>query len=182
MAEALRLLHEEHANMTKLLRLLDDQIALFGEGGAPDFGLMLDVMDYMANYPDHFHHPKEDLVFEKLAERAADARAAVGELLEEHAELARMTGELEAALNEVALDAEVPREHLVRLARAYVELLRRHMAKEEETVLPRAAEALTEDDWSEVDAALTAGDDPLFGSTSHKRYETLRESLVRYGA
>ena len=31
----------------------------------------------MTNYPDRFHHPKEDLAFARLAERDSDTRLSV---------------------------------------------------------------------------------------------------------
>jgi hemerythrin-like domain-containing protein len=42
-------------------------------------------MFYMTHYPDVLHHPKEDLAFERIKQRAADSGRIVDELTEQHA-------------------------------------------------------------------------------------------------
>ncbi len=177
MPRVLRQLRNDHVNMAKLLDLLDSQVRLFDEGGAPDYDLILDIMDYTMNYPDRCHHPIEDLVFRKLMARNPASRPVVEELLEEHAALARRTKQFAEALERVVLDAELPREEIAKLARDYVAVNRRHMEREERTVLPLVRETLEDDDWAEIEAALR-GEDPLFGERVHQQYLALHQAIV----
>ena len=53
----------EHANYRRLLDLLRSETERFTAGGQPDYELMSDVVHYMTQYPDRFHHPREDVAF-----------------------------------------------------------------------------------------------------------------------
>ena len=63
MAEVVRQLRQEHTSMARLLDVLERQIAVFRQGGDPDYDLIEAVVEYCLTYPDQCHHPKEDLVF-----------------------------------------------------------------------------------------------------------------------
>lgn len=177
MSRVMRQLRRDHVNMTRLLGLLDMQLLVFDDGGAPDYHLMLDIMDYTMNYPDQCHHPKEDLVFRKLMERDANLRPLLEELLEEHVTLAEMTRAFAEALGKVVLDAELRRERVAKLARDYITATRLHMEREETIVFPRALDILGDEDWDEIDAEITA-DDPLFGTEVEARYLALHQSII----
>jgi len=73
MSDTLSRWHAEHANFSKLLDLLERQVASFHDGGSPDYELMLEIMYYMTHYPDVLHHPKEDLVFASWTARSCRA-------------------------------------------------------------------------------------------------------------
>ena len=47
------------------------------------------------------------------------------------------------------------------------------MRAEEEEVLPRARQHLTDADWSEVDEAFAGNSDPMFGATANDEYDSL---------
>lgn len=170
-------LRREHSNIARLLDLLERQVELLESAGAPDYSLMLEIMEYTLNYPDLYHHPKEDLVFRKLIERDANAAAAARELIEEHEALGRATREFADTLRNVSLDAEVPRAHVIARAREYIDLNRRHMEKEETNVFPLALQSLEAGDWAEIEAARAPGEDPLFGGALERQYDALRESI-----
>ena len=70
MAEVLDRLEQEHTNMAKPVDVLEHRLAVFAEAGTVDYDLILRIVDYFLDYPDQVHHPKEDLVYRKLRERA----------------------------------------------------------------------------------------------------------------
>ena len=55
-------LRQEHANMTMLLDILEQQIARLRQGEVADFKTVKGILDYFLTYPDLVHHPKEDLL------------------------------------------------------------------------------------------------------------------------
>lgn len=177
MAKVLDDLRRDHVNMGKLLDLLEAQLRRLEEAGAPDLDLMLDILDYARDYPDLCHHPKEDLVYRRLMERAPETRAAVEELLSEHEVMVRGTKDIADTLNSLLLDAEVPRAGVVERLRDYIALNRRHIDKEEADMFRRAEAALSDADWNEIDAAIAA-DDPLFGGAAREKYRALRHNIV----
>nr|VFK28812.1 MAG: Hemerythrin-like domain-containing protein [Candidatus Kentron sp. MB]VFK33971.1 MAG: Hemerythrin-like domain-containing protein [Candidatus Kentron sp. MB]VFK76533.1 MAG: Hemerythrin-like domain-containing protein [Candidatus Kentron sp. MB] len=156
-------LHIDHINMARLLDLIDEQLEVFQTRGAPDYVLMADIMQYMANYPDFFHHPKENLIFQRLAELDEGTRPTVAELIEEHEALTRQGDAFLAMLKTVMNEYPVEREDLESCARQYVSTLRAHMNLEERQIFPVLQKRFEEQDWEEIDAAMENREDPLFG-------------------
>jgi hemerythrin-like domain-containing protein len=171
-------LHEDHANLAKLLDALERQLALFDEGETPDYDIVRGVVDYCLNYPDIYHHPKEDLVLERL--KAADpmAAAAVGDLAAEHEGLAALTRRFADAIDAILQDIQVPRGPFEDAARQFLETYREHMNKEERVFLPAARRALGAADWAEIDARLSQPEDPLFGAPDEARFAALRQDIL----
>ena len=170
---------KEHLNFSRLLGLLEAQMALFHRGEQPDYGLVQDVFFYLTNYPDRFHHPKEDFVFARVAERVPAARVRVEELAGQHRRIAesgaRFLARLEATLN----GAIMPREAVERPALEYVALYREHMAFEEQELFPLGRTHLTAQDWIDASVATKREDDPLFGDLVEERYRSLHRRIAR---
>ena len=101
MHNVLKTLHTEHAHICRVLDFLDTQIDLLEKGGNPEWDLMRDVMHYMTNFPDIYHHPKEDLVFNRLRQRQSGAIPEIDDILHEHGELSKMGQKFRAAIQEV---------------------------------------------------------------------------------
>ena len=163
MADIIQQLQQDHLNAAKLLDLLEAQIGTLHDGETPDYLLMFDVMCYMRHYPDLFHHPQEDLIFEKLKERDPSARAIVDKLMEEHKALAEKGAQFFESLQTAVSESMVPRETLESQGRGYIAFLRSHMGKEEDQVFPLASKVLREQDWAAIDTAMASQADPVFG-------------------
>ena len=73
----------EHRGMAKLLSLLDREVQAFANSEPVDFELVQSIMEYNLQFPDMCHHPKEDVIFQRLCERDAEAAKAVGDLAQE---------------------------------------------------------------------------------------------------
>ena len=171
-------LRREHANMAKLLRILDRHLGEFDAGGAPDYELMSGIIDYLHDWSGQWHHPKEDLILAKLRLRDPAAAERVGDLEADHEALSERTLHFREAIADIVNDEELPRDRVSRMAHGFIDAERRHMAGEEKVFLPAAEKALTTEDWAEI--AMRVGDpkDPLFGQKVEKRFEALRRDLV----
>jgi len=168
---------EDHANFGRLLDVLEGELESFHWAARTNYRLMLDIMSYMIQYPDRFHHPQEELAFARALRRNARLRGAVATLTQEHAAL-RESGEdlvrrLEAVLNEAIL----PRADVVTSGVQYIRTLRRHMRREELEVYPEVAKALRPEDWAAVDDVLAHRSDPLFGPKVEARFRLLRRQI-----
>jgi len=168
-----------HADFAKLLDLLQAQIGLFHRGEQPDYDLILDIFYYMTHYPDRFHHPKEDLAFARLAERAPDTRAKVEELARLHRVIAQSGARFLDTLDAALAGAILPRESVEVPALEYIALYRDHMNMEEHELFPIGRIQLRDNDWVDINAAIDAGEDPLFGWTVEARYRAIRRQIVR---
>lgn len=179
MTDVIDTLQREHRNIRRLLELLQQQTDVLGAGERPDFDLLIDLLDYIANYPGVIHHPKEDAVFRVYLERSDQGADTIRALLREHDTLRDVTKELRDALSGVDQDVFVPRERLEQQCRAYVDLQRRHMAVEESAVFPLVRRALKPADWKRIEADIPLKADPLFGEEVQEEYRALYDRITR---
>jgi hemerythrin-like domain-containing protein len=168
----------EHANFSALLDLLEQELAAFHDGGEPDYGLMLDILAYLRQFPDQFHHPREDVAVEFLLAHEPSLRLPVNRLLQEHRVIAVAGEDLERLLNQVIDGAVLSRAAVETAATIYLAYYRHHLATEDREILPRAARQLTAQEWRQVGEAAASAADPLFGAAPQDdRYRRLRERL-----
>jgi hemerythrin-like domain-containing protein len=172
-------LGRDHRNLRLLLDIVEEEMNAYWVGRVPDLDLLRMIVEYTLHYPDLVHHPKENLVFERLVMRAPEAKAVIGDLLKEHRRLAELTRRFAAVLSDTARDVELPRERLDSLTREYLLANRLHMHLEERYFLPRAMAVLTEEDWAAIDESLSHVDDPVFGERVAEAYLLLHERILK---
>ena len=181
MARVLEELHTDHRNMIKLLTILERQLTLLAEQKSPELSLMVDIMVYMTRYPDLYHHPKEDLLFERCAQHDASFDPVVEELSFEHRSIIRSGIHLLELLRSMSIDVMQRRDELLAAGQRYVERQRAHMRKEEQKLFIPAAQLLEEADWQWLDERMPKQDDPLFGDMVaqpfRERYAQIMELL-----
>ena len=178
MSESISLWHAEHRHFTRLLDLLERQVAAFHADDQPNFELMLDLVSYLRYFPDRYHHPREDVAFARLVERDPALKPVIDRLLQEHRVIAAAGAELLKYLQQVVDDVVVERARVEAAAATYLVYYRRHMALEDSDIVPRAEQLLTDEDWQAVVAAIPHGADPLFGEDSDARYRELRRQIA----
>jgi len=64
-------LRQEHRNIEKLLLVLERELSVFDRGERPDYQVIHAFIAYFLVYPHSYHHPQEDMIFEKLRTRMA---------------------------------------------------------------------------------------------------------------
>lgn len=171
-------LNNEHRYIASLLEALAEQADNLLPNRAPDYTMIYDIVHYMANFPDEFHHPREDLVFDKLVERDPESREPVDELLEGHREINRRSKELLEELTQVVKNSRTPdNQKLKYLCDRYIGYYWDHINTEESRVFPRATAKLRSEDWFDVNTAAKYVDDPLFGTRVQKEYRRLSQYL-----
>ncbi len=180
MADPVKAWHEEHRYFQRLLALLQREVDVFALGEAPDYPLMLDVIAYLRDYADHVHHPREDEVFRRVLRSRPDWSLSIARLQQEHRVIAQAGITLERLLQEVQSDAVISRSEMEVAAATYLVYYGNHIAREEEDILPLAAETLTPEDWRAAAAVVPGRDDPLFGSVPRERFHELRRRIALY--
>ena len=179
MSAIMEQLKTDHHNIARLLATLEEQMDVVRSEGNADFELVHDIMRYMTHYPDHTHHPIEDLVFQKLLEYDSQAGEIVSRLEREHAGLAEKGLRFLEMLRHVVDGALVERDVLESTGRDYIEFLRSHMAIEDSEAFPRAEKTLSEEDWDDVASSFEARVDPIFGPITDKEFKALYEYIQR---
>ena len=70
----MKALRAEHRHMATVMQLFSEQLKAIEGGELVDTHVVYEIMDYMVTWPDRFHHPREDLIYARVAE--VDARTA----------------------------------------------------------------------------------------------------------
>ena len=172
-------LQQDHRNVRGLLDMLAGEIDAVGDASGGDFELMRDIMIYMTRYPDHTHHPKEDLMFERMRERgvSAETEGTIRTLLREHTALAEKGNAFRDMLIGVVDGSMVERDALVASGRDYADFLAYHARLEDETVFIEALRLLDDSDWAAIAQAFTAQADPVFGPVVEHEFRALYDHI-----
>ena len=70
----------DHRNMAIVLNIMEGLVEEMEAGKDPDLELLEEIMRYMTIYPDAVHHPKEDVMYEKLRVKRPDLAEDLEEL------------------------------------------------------------------------------------------------------
>ncbi len=178
MIDPIAVWHTEHVYFGHLLSLLRKELDVFHRGDRPNYELMQDILSYLRDYTDQYHHPREDEAFTRLARRCPDMDLSLVRLHQEHRVIAHAGQQLLDHINSILEGAIVPRAEVESALATYLVYYGNHIAKEEEDVLTRAAKELTPEDWKAVKNAAPAGRDPLFGDNPEERYRELRRQIA----
>ncbi|CAG9297887.1 hemerythrin domain-containing protein [Celerinatantimonas diazotrophica] len=173
---------KEHRNIASLLKVLEHKLELIRSGKTVKYKLIADIISYMRDYSDKYHHPKEDVIYDYYRKyRSSDAQQTVSNKLEnEHDTLRQMTIELADVVELILLDAVIPLDQFSEKLENYINYQWRHLDYEEQEVFPALKEALTEDDWRNIEQNWehSAARDPLFGPQIDKQFEELAERIA----
>lgn len=171
-------LHNEHKYMTKLINVLHDQLAMIDVGQIPDFQLMHEVAHYLHAYSDDKHHPREDVIYRKLAQRDPTFSNEVDGLLIEHETMSRKTEALQKSLSDAIHSPSLALAEKLRFrCEDYTSMLSNHMDMEESQIFPRIRAVLTDDDWTDIIHEIQPAHDPLFGEEVEHRYQDLLHAI-----
>jgi hemerythrin-like domain-containing protein len=162
MPKALDIIRNEHRSIAVVLENLRRMTAQGGRVPRVDPAVFGAMVNYLENFADRVHHPKEDrYLFAPLRRRGAQPEALIAGLEREHADGERALHELRQgyARYEAAGDAGLPEfaRAVERFAQAYFE----HMRKEEQALFPLAEQLFTPGDWAAIDRAFEENRDPV---------------------
>jgi hemerythrin-like domain-containing protein len=175
--DILETLYSEHRYISSLLDTLEQQAARLRPRKIPDYHLLLEMVDYLAQYPDQYHHPREDLLFSRMLDSDSTFGTKLERLEREHDTLHRFTHELFNELTRIADGRPVERPELSRRIERYIDGYRRHMDYENSQVFPLAKGTLSAADLNKLSAKTRYIDDPLFGGEVQYQYRRLARSL-----
>jgi len=180
MSNIIQILLEEHRNIDKLLLVLERELEVFDRSEEPDYEVLRAVIQYFQDYPENCHHPKEDMVFEKLKMRDPAAAARVGDAEDDHKIETLRLHRLVEAVEDILAGREFLRQTFHDVVRDFIEHQRQHMDKEEQLLFPAAVQGLRPDDWADIDARLCDRKDPLFNGTIETKFQALQGMILRW--
>mgnify|MGYP001814106149 FL=1 len=168
----------DHRNMAVVLNLMDDIVAEMEAGEDPDFELLDEIMRYMTVYPDAVHHPKEDIVYDKLRHKRPDLADDLANVPDDHRRIAELGSLLRADVEAINAGAAVRREKMIDDTRAYVSCLREHMLWEEEDLFRRIDLMLDAEPYKVDISSIEHIRDPVFELEVEAGFRRLIESLA----
>ena len=137
---------KEHRLILRMIDLLEKHAELTATGKFSNWQFYLDGVDFIRNYADRFHHAKEEeILFDSLiANGMPRANSPVAAMLMEHDQGRLYVRGMEEAAQK-ALAGEPGQETVItQHASGYIQLLREHIAKEDEILYPLAERVIPE--------------------------------------
>ena len=178
MTDSIAAWHAEHQCFAGLLYFMDGQLAACSAGREPDYALMLDIVRYLHEFADPFHHAREDTAFERLIKHAPGLRPQVNQLLKQHRVLAADGAILLRLLDNAVRYRLINFPEVERVVATYLLYYHRHIVEEERNVLPQAARLLTPRDWVAVSFAAEASQKTVLARVE---YRTVRDRMFARG-
>lgn len=176
----MKTLRAEHRHMATVMQLFADQLKAIEEGQLVDTHVVYEIMDYMVSWPDRYHHPREDLIYGRIAELDARAADEVDTLQRDHDRTAVRGREVLKDI-ERWREGEITGDVVARQGRNYIDHIYEHMNIEEKVVFPHIESVLTLEDWRELaeDDELRAVADPVFGTRVQREFRNMTRKLRR---
>ena len=181
MTRMIELLHGEHRDVEQLLNVLEDELKVFDRRERPDYEVIQAIISYFQDYPDCCHHPKEDMIFDKLKARNPPAAKRISDVEAEHRQETERLDRVARVVRNVLLDREVVRQTFSDVMRDFIDHQRVHMAMEERTLFPAAANALRPEDWQEIESKWNDKTETLFNVAMEEKCRSLRDRILRWG-
>jgi len=176
--EALSIIKDEHRNLWRIATSLERVIEDMEKTGEVDHVFLGSVFDYLEQFVDNFHHPKEDaFLFRLLRQRSSEAAQVLDRLEADHG---RAPGNLKGLREQLAatVSRQQPAADLSAALRQYLKGMEEHIRIEEKEAFPLASRALTADDWKEIDAAFLNNADPVFGTQAQAEFRELYHRIA----
>ncbi|MCP4212786.1 MAG: cation-binding protein [Halieaceae bacterium] len=176
----MRALYAEHVHMSMVMQVFKEQLGAIECGEVVDTHVVYEVMDYMVTWPDRFHHPREDLIYARVAEIDPGALDDVDTLQRDHDNTARVGRQL-LKLIENWRSGEAAGSEVVTRGREYISHIYEHMNVEEKLVFPKVEATLTPRDWFELseDDKLRGVSDSVFGPQVQREFRNMARKIRR---
>lgn len=175
-----RQLHSDHRHLQLVLNCLNKEIDCFDFDSQqdPDMEVILNALDYIREYPDKWHHPAEDIIFNQLLAKKVRESKLIEKLKEEHDKITLETEKINQLFREAAGDCIIPAEELIDCARQYISLQRLHMEKENEFIYPLMDALFSPKEWQQIEKKIELQNDPLFNKPSKREFTQLCHHIL----
>lgn len=139
------------------------------------------LADYVVEYPERVHHPREDLITEQLVDKGLTPgeRVLVELTVSQHAELAGWTARIARDVDQMLAHGKRADERFRADVLAWIDLQRHHMRREEQQLFPLAIRLLSAEDWREIERSDTRVPDPVSESRLD-RYRSLYDLVSSF--
>lgn len=176
-------LHQDHRQLVRVLYHLDQEIKSLSGLGRTGTRIekILDILDYIQMYPEIWHHPTEDVIYELLLQKAIPEPQQLADCIEEHGILELLTENLHSYLDQLAAGKTSVKPRLIKAAGEYVKRQLDHMEHEQHTLFPLMEQHLDHEDWQLIKERLNSRY-PQVDTLQLQRYQTFYREIARSSA
>lgn len=138
-----------------------------------------DIIDFSRNFTDGCHHRKEEKhFFLKLQERGMSGeQGPIAVMLYEHSAGRNLIQGLDSALKDYEAGKPEAKLTINQILLEYVELLRAHIAKENNILFPMGDRILTEEDQETLEASFKKVEEQDVAAGVHEKYHKLAHKI-----
>jgi hemerythrin-like domain-containing protein len=176
----MEILWHEHRLIERVLDVLDQACQAVRDGSLPDPQVFLDVVQFVRDFADGWHHAKEERQLVDLLDKyhVGRDRVPLAAMLADHEQGRRLVGMLAAAAARLAGGSQAAITDILCAGGLYTTLLRRHIDMEDRELYPQVKAALGPAAAEELTQRFAAEEGRL-GRETWQRALALIESLER---
>jgi len=175
----LQALQRDHVNFRRVLAVLEEEFQRLESQENPDFELIKDALEYIQEYGNLYHHPKEDAIYAYHLEHHDKGWSIIDKLLDEHSKLERVTEDLRLSTEGMLHDVVTRRDQYMEKLGAFISSQSKHLEVEETRVFPMIKDAFSPEDWAAVEEQWPTPDDPLFGQEVSEQFRVLYARIMK---
>ncbi len=179
MTKVCAIMKDEHRSIAVVsygMRMLAGSVR---EGKPADTALLDAMITYLADFPAKLHHPKEDTyLFAALKRRTSSLDPVIADLERQHVEADGHLTALRAVLERYVAAPDITAKELADAVDAFATGQLRHIATEEQKIIPGAREHLERKDWQEIVTAFDSNGDPRFKRGERETYRRLYSRIA----
>lgn len=144
-------LEADHYRMIHHLYLLDAEIESFCriKSKLANCDKILELLDYIQNFPCEWHHPCEDILFNLLLSKPNINQISVKKLLDDHARLESLSREVLNIFTELRLHKSESTSQVLRISKRYYSQQVSHIHAER-NIFQLIDMLFTPDDWQQA--------------------------------
>jgi len=145
--EPIKKLMDEHQVILRGIDILEKGITYLNDGTNVPPEKFRQLIDFIRNYADKYHHAKEeDILFIKMQNAGFPVDGGpIGVMLADHEQGREYVKEIEAGVELLEQGDESGKEKIIKNSAGYAALLRSHIHKEDNVLYPMAVNALGQD-------------------------------------
>lgn len=175
-------LTEEHEAVLLTLSILDNMIFDIDTRGEISRGGAVDkILEFFSVFVDRCHHAKEEKLLFPALEAVGVGREGgpIGVMLKEHGQGRELVGKMKTALMRYRRGESAAAAGFCRASRAYIDLLRRHIEKENLVLFPIANQHLSQGTLSALKEGFARIEGEEIGAGRHEEFHRLLERLEK---
>ncbi|WP_110688055.1 hemerythrin domain-containing protein [Salinicola aestuarinus] len=143
-------LRQDHANMARLLHVLQLKYKTLADGDRPNFRLIREVVDYILDYMNGFTVPLERICSDQLAGKAPEAESLSERLTQDYQHLHEQLMRLSQDIDMILMDGVMPMDKFAEDLKSYLGSHRAYLRAEREKLFPLIREHFDEDDLKKL--------------------------------